>query len=301
MRRLAVTFLFVLAAVPASSAAAAPPQPVAPATDAPFARGTLPTFEVAATPGEQVVVAVGPLAKTDDLGRIATPLNISPPGRADASGRFTVTLPADSLLAVRPGRYFWQPLVLEQDGRYVPGPIRPISITATPGKRGPIPPTIGRRGRGTFLVSTRGIPSGVSPSRFYGLARQSARRWGLRVRGWTKLRPGRLDRRNVIGFSTALPSDVWGRARTIGIGRRVVDRDIQLNGREKWHAGPGFPDLDEGDLETTLIHELGHAAGNPRHVKGCVNSPMIESGASGEWWRAPDDFFFFACHTRPSD
>ena len=296
MRRLAVTFLLALAVVPGATAAAAtPPQLLAPATDAPFARGSLPTFEVAAAPGETVLIGIAALSKLDGQGRLHPLLNVGEATPTGASGRFVFQLPADSLLAVRPGRYFWQAVVVAADGSQTVGPVRPISIVATPGRRNPIPATVGRRGRGTFLVSTAGIPSDVSPSRFYALTRQSARRWGLRVAGWTRLKPGKLDRRNVIGFSTQVPSDVWGRARTISVGRRAVDRDVQLNGREKWHAGPGFPDLDEGDLETTLIHELGHAAGNHEHVQGCVNSPMVVSGASGEWWRAPDDFFFFDC------
>ena len=290
MRKLAAVF-FLLLAAPAS---AAQPQPVAPSTDQRVALGELPVFQVTAAPGDTVRIGIGPAAQVDGRGRLDPLLTL---GEAVAAqpGTFRFQLPADSLLAVRPGRYYWQAVSVGADGAESAGPLRPVSIVRPEGRRGGIPRTVGRRGSGTFLVSRRGIPGRVSADRFMALTRQSAKRWGMRVGGWTSLVPGNADRRNVIGFTRSTPTNVWGRARTIFLGKRVLDRDIQLNARAKWHAGPGYPDMDEGDLETTLIHELGHAAGNGFHVQGCVNSPLVVSGAAGEWWHAPDDHFFFDC------
>ena len=293
MRKLAAVFFLLLAA----PAGAAQPLPVAPSTDQRVPLGQLPVFQVTAAPGDTVRIGIGPQAKVDGRGRLDPLLTL---GEAVAQeGTFRFQLPADSLLAVRPGRYYWQAVSVSAEGVESAGPLRPVSIVRSAGRRGTIPRNVGRRGSGTFLVSRRGIPSRVSSDRFMALARQSARRWGMRVAGWTSLTAGPIDRRNVIGFTRRTPANVWGRARTITVGKRVVDRDIQLNARANWHAGPGYPDMDEGDLETTLIHELGHAAGNGFHVPGCVNSPMVVSGAAGEWWHAPDDHFFFDC-ARPA-
>ena len=72
----------------------------------------------------------------------------------------------------------------------------------------------------------------------------------------------------------------------------VVERDLALRTDENWAAGPDYPALDEVDLESVLLHELGHMAGNKRHRPRCTNSPMDEALGAGEWWRGSRDKWF---------
>jgi hypothetical protein len=63
-----------------------------------------------------------------------------------------------------------------------------------------------------------------------------------------------------------------------------------------WAPGPAYPTTAEVDLETVLLHELGHFAGNLRHAPvGCNNTPMVEALGPGEWWRSPTDWHYDAC------
>jgi hypothetical protein len=64
---------------------------------------------------------------------------------------------------------------------------------------------------------------------------------------------------------------------------------------QNWAAGPGYPALDQIDLESVLLHEVGHMAGTKRHRKPCANSPMVEVLGAGEWWRGPRDKWFGDC------
>jgi hypothetical protein len=76
---------------------------------------------------------------------------------------------------------------------------------------------------------------------------------------------------------------------------RVVESDLALNASENWNAGPKYPALDQVDLESVLLHELGHMAGNKKHKPRCSNSPMIEALGAGEWWRGARDKWFGDC------
>jgi hypothetical protein len=49
----------------------------------------------------------------------------------------------------------------------------------------------------------------------------------------------------------------------------------------------------DDDLESVLIHELGHFAGNKEHAAQCTNSPMASGLAAGEWWHGPRNRFSF--------
>jgi hypothetical protein len=51
--------------------------------------------------------------------------------------------------------------------------------------------------------------------------------------------------------------------------------------------------MERFDVESVLIHELGHFARNARHAPRCANSPMSVSLAAGEWWRTPRDRWSF--------
>jgi hypothetical protein len=169
-------------------------------------------------------------------------------------------------------------------------------------------------------------PQGVDAARLYDLADQSAKRWKLSVLGNASQEPGLRDGTQVLGFSHAIDpkalgvTSVWTRARYkiktshacarvngkrrcrkvrryVRSGTEVVERDTQLNPFVKWEQGPAYPAADEYDLQSTILHELGHFA-NPtkdNHVFGCENSPMIASIAPGEFWHDSDDWLRFGC------
>jgi hypothetical protein len=74
------------------------------------------------------------------------------------------------------------------------------------------------------------------------------------------------------------------------------ERDLILRGDLPWQPGPAHPDRGQVDLETVLLHEFGHMAGNRGHVaRGCRDTPMVIGLAGGEWWRSSRDFFFRDC------
>ena len=79
-------------------------------------------------------------------------------------------------------------------------------------------------------------------------------------------------------------------------GTRVVERDLALLPDVPWAQGPAHPTGDEYDLETVVLHELGHWAGNLRHTPvGCHDTPMVKGLGPGEWWRSPSDWHYDAC------
>ena len=173
-------------------------------------------------------------------------------------------------------------------------------------------------------------PAGVDAARLYDLADSSAKRWKLSVAGNAGHDPGVRDGMQVLGFSrTTNPkalgvTSVWTRTRYrvkttrvctrvkgkrrcrtvkryVRDGVEVVERDVQLNPFVPWEQGPDYPLPTEYDLESTILHELGHFA-NPtkdNHVFGCENSPMIDSIAPGEFWRDADDWLRYGCSEAP--
>jgi hypothetical protein len=179
----------------------------------------------------------------------------------------------------------------------------------------------------TMYVNARDDrPSEVSPDRLYEVASTSARRWSLRVARNTTAPPGVRDGTQSFGFSEATNpkalgvTSVWTRARyrvvkvrvcgrvngrrvcktikrTTKLGNEVVEKDVQLNPFVTWEEGPAYPARDEYDLESTVLHELGHFAHplKDNHVHGCENSPMIDSISPGEFWRDADDWLRFGC------
>ncbi|MDQ3934158.1 MAG: hypothetical protein M3340_05955 [Actinomycetota bacterium] len=173
-------------------------------------------------------------------------------------------------------------------------------------------------------------PAGVDATRLYQLADSSAKRWKLSVAGNAGYAPGTRDGTQTLGFSRSTNpkalgvTSVWTRTRYIVKtsrrctrvnGKRrcrtirryvrngidVVEKDVQLNPYVKWEQGPAYPAVEEYDLESTILHELGHFA-NPlkdSHVFGCENSPMIDSIAPGEFWRDSDDWLRYGCNGMP--
>lgn len=171
-----------------------------------------------------------------------------------------------------------------------------------------------RRNRG-FVVSRAGLPGTVTLDRWTALVTTSARRWGLRSAGQisTPVRFGNY--RNEIGFSSALGRGKLGSTvatylrrfrlvRVCGpracrvhrklVSRRLVDRDVAIDARRPWEQGPDYPTSWELDLQSVVIHELGHVAGNG-HERYCVDSPMVVSLSRGEWWRSEDDYRWIGC------
>ena len=201
-----------------------------------------------------------------------------------------------------PGTYVWQVHRIATDGTCAAAAARTIVILPAPLprlSRARIPSRIGSSNHVTFVIRTGGVPVGVSRSRYVSLVRNSGRRWRLRSVG---RRPGRLrfgNGRSEVGFSTqlvpfgALAVTITGPRLHGGSGR---ERDLVLRADLPWQPGPAHPDRAQIDLETVLLHEFGHFAGNRGHVaRGCSDTPMIVGLARGEWWRAPGDFSFRDC------
>lgn len=170
--------------------------------------------------------------------------------------------------------------------------------------RTPIPRWVAPvRRRWPFRVSTANLPPGVTAARFVALVRAAGGRWGLRYAGTTRA-PVRLgDARDTVGFARGLPPGklgvtetdmaVYRRAGRI-VARRVLAQDTIFREDAPWDPGPALPDERHVDLETVILHELGHYAGN-RHVRNCRDSPMWVALSPGEWWHSPTDWFQHGC------
>jgi hypothetical protein len=161
----------------------------------------------------------------------------------------------------------------------------------------PIPFRIGDSNGAGYRIRLGARPPTVTAARWELLVRNSARRWGLHYAGTLggRARPG--NGRSEIGFSELVPRGALGV--TTYTGRRFrgrVERDVLIRPDVRWEAGPLHPDRTAFDLETVIIHELGHFAGNGRHVRpGCRDTPMVVGLSRGEWWRSSKDFFYRAC------
>ncbi len=200
-----------------------------------------------------------------------------------------------------PGTYVWQVHRIAPDGTCAAAAARTIVVLPAPLPRlarARIPSRIGSSNHAAYIIRTGAVPAGVPRSRYLTLVRNSGRRWGLRSQG---RRPDRIvfgNGRSEVGFSNALvPFGALGvtitSPRLRGRGR---ERDLVLRADMPWQPGPAHPDRTQIDLETVLLHEFGHFAGNRGHVqRTCVDTPMIVGLARGEWWRAPGDFSFRGC------
>jgi hypothetical protein len=241
----------------------------------------------------------------------------------------TFTLPR----ALAPGLWYWQ---VVRRSPCAHGEVRKVTVTPGSGidpvlpsapevpdalprlSRAHIPLRIGTSNHAQMVLATAGVPAGVTRARFATLVRNSAARWRIGVHGPVNRMPALRDGHSDIGFNPALvPSQALGitliqtrtrihvRYRCIA-GRctttrqvgptQVVERDVAFRTDVPWEAGPAHPDLGHVDLETAIIHELGHAAGNARHAAlGCRDTPMVVGLANGEWWRSPQDWSFRSC------
>jgi hypothetical protein len=297
MRYLLAALLLGALVAPAGASAQPALRYTAPAAS--IARGAPLTFAVqtAAAPGTVTVRVAGAL-ETDADGLLtgADGTWLDEPARPLASGGLGWTVPRSSVLRQRPGTYYWQAYVPGDPPQLV-GPVQKLEVTlpAADRGRGRLFPRFGRKGSATFLVSSAELPTAVSRTRFRTLARTAAARWGLRAAGWTRLTAGVRDGYDVAGFSPDVPTGVLGLQTDFTRGGRVVEQDLALNPAEDWAAGPAYPGLSQIDLESVLLHELGHMAGNKRHRTLCTNSPMVVALGAGEWWRGPRDHWFGEC------
>jgi hypothetical protein len=241
------------------------------------------TFHAQAPAGAVIRVSGSPRTDADGL--------LSADAAQDlATTAGTARASAGSMLARRPGPYWWQV--------YVPGgeigPVQALTVKGAHHAQRRLYPAFGPRGHSSFYLSSAGFPATVGGPRFRAIVRAAARRWHLRARRWTSAPAGRRDGWNVAGFST-LPAGVLGLETDYTVGGRVVEQDVQFDVSAPWSDGPGYPDFDHVDLESVVLHELGHMAGIERHRAHCANSPMVAGLAGGEWWRGPDDHWFFGC------
>lgn len=318
MRRFLLLVLAALAVVPAAAPAAPSISALTPFPGAKREVGPPLTFRVRVPSGSglHVIVYVG-LAKK---GGKLDPAAVLAQGAAEQLSPDPTLVswitPKGTGFVERPGTYYWQAIGKTVDGsRTSASNVLSFTLHA---QHVPflIPPSVGRRSHRPFLVSRTGVPANVR-GRWVALAKRSAARWGLRFKGLTTRRAGVVDRRDVVGFARAMPRSKLGITREVVarryrvrrvcsasgcrvvsrryVGTVVLDRDVSLNSDYRWQPGPDKPGPFEMDLETVLLHELGHFAGNPRHVQRCTDSPMMIALGYGEWWHAPGDWFVHGC------
>ena len=241
-------------------------------------------------------------------------------------------LPVVSSIRANLGTYWWQIVGIVRTPNGLPqqvvGPVQRVDLyfPSSWSRRGPIDRRFGRHGNARFLLSSRGIPDGIDPARLQTIVAVSARRWGLRLTGWTSRPAGARDHTNVAGFGNvpapgalAAQADFYERRyrfsrhcteqrlngvviqRTCGpiqrqyLGKVLTDQDLVIRPDVPWAMGPARPTATEFDLESVLIHELGHMAGNKKHAPLCSNSPMGPTIGRGEWWRTPHDWYRRGC------
>ena len=299
-----------LAATAAGPAAAAPGDPLAlvgPADGARLTAGAavqLRARGVAGDTGIELRVSRSP-AVVDACGRINAEVAFAP-GTPEAADPALVHFETGPWFD-QPGTYYWQADRAGADGSCTATEVRTLVLTAAlpaqPALAGlsqeRIPRSIGRSNGASFRIRTSGVPAGVSSARFLALVRNSGRRWGLHSLGTLPGSPRFGNGRSEVGFSTTqVPREAL--AVTI-IGRRRggrLERDLIIRADIPWDEGPAHPTRQQYDLETVILHEMGHFAGNEFHVpRGCRDTPMVVGLARGEWWRSTTDFSYRACNT----
>jgi hypothetical protein len=285
-----MSVLAVALLVPASASAAATFEYSGPATT--IARGKAIIFTVKTSGKATIRISGTPATNAKGLltGATGTWLDVHPTQAAGGVLRWSA--PKGFLVRNRPGSYWWQ----AYSGSTV-GPVRKLTVTLPSGDRGrgKLYPHYGKRGHGSFYLSSANWPKSINGLRFQTVIRAAAKRWGLRALSWTTVKAGRHDGFNVAGFSTKVPKAALGQETEYSKHGKVIERDVLLSASANWNAGPGYPDLDQVDLESVLLHELGHFAGIRKHRSHCANSPMIVSLGTGEWWRGPKDHFLSGC------
>jgi hypothetical protein len=307
---LALLAAVALLALGAGSAAAAPGDPLALSGPADGARQTagvaiaLHARSVAGDSGLELRVSRTPTV-IDACGRINAEV-AQANGTPETADPALYDFPAGRWFD-RAGTYYWQVNRAGADGSCAATEVRSITLTsalpAQPALAGlsqqRIPRSIGTSNGASFRIMTSGVPSDVSKARFLALVRNSARRWRLHSLGTLTGEPRFGNGRSEVGFSTtqvpreALAVTIIGRRRGGGL-----ERDLIIRADIPWDQGPDHPTRTQYDLETVILHEMGHFAGNEFHVpRGCRDTPMVVGLARGEWWRSTTDFSYRACNT----
>ena len=204
-----------------------------------------------------------------------------------------------------PGTYFWQVSRTAPDGTCAAAPARTLTVSAAAAlprlSRVALPRRIGSSNDATYVIRTGGVP-GVGRALTLPVARAQHRPPLAAALDRHRAGPPGVRQR-------ALGGRLLDAARAVGGARRhrhradfragsagEVERDLILRADLPWQPGPAYPDRLQIDLETVLLHEFGHFAGNHRHVgRGCRDTPMIIGLARGEWWRSPGSFSFRGC------
>jgi hypothetical protein len=302
MRTVVLACLLALAAAAPASAQDLLPPPAAENAPSTVRRGgTLDLVVRSAAPAGSVVIRISGTGETDDAGRLHGPRGTYTDHAAAPGADPTLHewRPDAAFLARRrPGRYWWQAYLVgaAADGAEDPvGPVESFTVTAPRRTAGRLTPRYGRTNHEDFYLSNRRFPAGVDPSRFRTVIRRSAARWGLKARGWTSAVAGRADGFQVAGFGKVPKKALAMQVDYVDRAGHVRDRDLVIRPDLPWQLGPGYPAMDEYDLESVLLHELSHFAGNKRHRPRCVNSPLVEAMGAGEWWRGPQDRWSFGC------
>jgi hypothetical protein len=304
---LATTALAAVAAVPAAAAPGDPLVLSGPADGARLTAGVavdLRARGVAGDTGLELRVSRTP-AVIDACGRINAEV-AQAPGTPEAGDPALFDFPTGRWFD-QPGTYYWQVDRAGADGSCTATAVRRVTLSgaipARPELAGlsqeRIPRSVGTSNGASFRIRTSGVPAGVSSARFLALVRNSARRWRLHSLGTLPGRPRFGNGRSEVGFSTtqvpreALAVTVIGRRRGGGL-----ERDLIIRADIPWDEGPEHPTGRQYDLETVILHEMGHFAGNEFHVpRGCRDTPMVVGLARGEWWRSTGDFSYRACNT----
>jgi hypothetical protein len=306
----AVIAACLLTAAWASPAAAAPPALTGPADGARVTAGTPVALQARGAAGEMLELraSVSP-QRIDACGRIGGDAG-QEPGVPLATDPAVFEFPA-SRWYERPGTWYWQVSSTATDGTCAVSEVRRLVVVGAsapaPGAGAlpalsaeRIPSRIGHSNGSSFTIRTT-VPRGVSQARYLTLVRNSGRRWGLHSLGTRPGRPVFGNGRSEVGFSSSqVPRQALGVTITGPVfraGRVVaVERDLIVRGDLPWQEGPAHPARSQVDLETVLLHEFGHMAGNSRHApRTCSNTPMVVGLAGGEWWRSTGDFSYRAC------
>jgi hypothetical protein len=231
------------------------------------------------------------------------------------------------------GTYYWQPYRYDCDADpdcMQEGAIRSFRMVDPSAPSTAPTPQYGGSRLKSFLVNTSYLAPGITGRRFLDLAVKTGNSWGAFYRGNNLGDPVERDGENTVGFSYEVPEGAAGtevnwvlkkyrrgkkRCRTHRhrTGRRhrhcrrgkrrkvsegVVEKDILINAKIRWQAGPAYPLADEFDLEAVLSHEFGHFVG-AQHIYGCETSPMRHDIAAGDWWRSGSDWFRSGCPGSP--
>ncbi len=230
------------------------------------------------------------------------------------------------------GTYYWQASRIDCDypGCLALSAVRSFTIVAAGEHSDPVPVGAGHQvdseHLNSFRLNTASIPDGVDPARFKAIAVRSAARWGIGFAGTTSAAPHVRDGISSVGFSPDIGLGYLGLTWTYQenfyrpgkrrchrrhhrrvchrgpkqlAGTRVSEEDIEIDPYREWQAGPRYPNTAQFDLESLLLHELGHFAGND-HAPECADSPMTPSQAPEDWWHASADRYAGGCGAFPS-